>query len=76
MFQGGVGSYFAIEAPIKAPSRAIDSIVAAGAGVVGAIHLAHPAFADELQYFVRTEFVAWLKRHVTDLAQYTRSESV
>ena len=42
--------------------------------VAGAIHLAHAALADGGKDFIGTELVAWLKRHLSDRAKFSRSD--
>ena len=49
--------------------------VALERGVACAVHLAHAALAEQGEDFVVTEFVAYGKRHMSDLAKFTRSRS-
>jgi len=63
MIKGRHGAHFAVEALIKALGRDLDGHVAAGARVVCAVDLAHPAFADQRDDLVGAKFVASRQRH-------------
>jgi len=52
-----------------------DRDVAIQTRIVRAIHFARPTFADECKDFLRTEFVAYRKRHNCDSAKCSPPES-
>jgi hypothetical protein len=63
MIQRCDGAHFAVEAFAETLGGDLEGHVAAHAGIVGAIDLTHPAFADRLNDFVRPELVAFGQRH-------------
>ena len=63
-FKVGDGAGFALEPFAESFRGNLDSNIAAEARVARAVDFAHAALADGLQDFVRTESLAYRKRHL------------
>src|SRR5579862_5577127 len=78
MIQRRSGARLALEASPRGIRRKplgqdFNGDVAIQPRVAGAIHLAHTALADGGKDLIRTEFLAWLKRHLNESAKSTPS---
>jgi hypothetical protein len=71
MIQRGDGLGLTLKALRELCCGDLNGHVAIQPGIVRSIHFAHPAFPDGRKELVRSEFVAWLERHMSDLAQCT-----
>jgi hypothetical protein len=75
MIQGRDGASFALETLTELGLRDFDRDDAIKARVTRLVDLAHAAGADRSEDLIRAEFSTGRKRHLKDLAQFTRSRT-
>src|SRR5450755_2680557 len=69
------GVSFLLETRRVLALQALDGDDAVEARVARLVDLSHASRANRREDFVRTKFVAWLKRHRVSRAKFSRSES-
>jgi hypothetical protein len=68
MIERGYRTSFTLETFTELSLRDLDGDDAIQPRVTGLVNVTHPTRTDGREYFVRAEFFAGLRRHVTDLA--------
>jgi hypothetical protein len=75
MIQRGNGFGFTLETLAEPRAGNFDGDDPIQTRVFGALHFSHTARANGRKDFVRAEFIAGRKQHMTDRAQFSPSQS-